>query len=125
MSCCVSEVRNPNRSSITIQNTLRRIIENYFRILGNINHEEIISKFEGRDKQICASLFSWVNDGSHAVHDDVYISPDESVVDRYMAVFQEIFVRTNHLSHYQMVLGHAAGQIASAERKPPSDPMAA
>ncbi|MEL0587517.1 MAG: AAA family ATPase [Candidatus Thiodiazotropha sp. (ex. Lucinoma kazani)] len=31
-----SEVRNPDRSNLTIQNTLRRILENYFKILGGV-----------------------------------------------------------------------------------------
>ena len=60
-----SEVRNENRSNLTIQNTLRRILENYFKILGNMDKDKIIERFDGREKVICASLFSWVNDGSH------------------------------------------------------------
>lgn len=100
-----SEVRNPNRSNLTIQNTLRRILENYFKILGNLDKDEIIAMFDGRDKQICGSLFSWVNDGSHAVHDDLYISADNSVVVRYLDVFKEIFEKTNHMGHYNMMMG--------------------
>jgi wobble nucleotide-excising tRNase len=99
------EVRNPKRSSLTIQNTLRRIIENYFKILGNIDTNRIIAMFEGRDQQICASLFSWLNDGSHNAHDDLYISCDESVVDRYLDVFRHIFEKSNHVEHYRMMMG--------------------
>jgi wobble nucleotide-excising tRNase len=100
-----SEVRNPHRSNMTIQNTLRRILENYFKVLGNIDKDEIIEKFEGRDKQVCGSLFSWVNDGSHAVHDDLYVSADDSLVDRYLGVFERIFEQTNHMGHYRMMMG--------------------
>lgn len=100
-----SEVRNPNRSKLTIQNTLRRILENYFKILGNLDKDDIVAKFEGRDQQICGSLFSWVNDGSHAVHDDLYISSDDSVVNRYLDVFKQIFDKTNHTAHYNMMMG--------------------
>src|SRR5690606_3411522 len=69
-----AQVRAADRANLTIQNTLRRILESYFKLLGNMDRDEIVAMFEGRDKQICASLFSWVNDGSHAVHDDLYIS---------------------------------------------------
>lgn len=102
-----SEVRNANRSKLTIQNTLRRILESYFKLLGNMDREEIVTMFEGREKQICASLFSWVNDGSHAVHDDLYVSADNSVVERYLSVFKKIFEKTGHIGHYEMMIGPA------------------
>jgi len=100
-----AEVRDASRSNLTIQNTLRRILESYFKLLGNMDRDEIIAKFEGRDKQICASLFSWVNDGSHAAHDDLYVSADEGTVDRYLEVFKLIFDKTGHKSHLEMMIG--------------------
>jgi wobble nucleotide-excising tRNase len=100
-----NEVRNPERVNITIQNTLRRILENYFTILGNRNKDDVINKFEGRDKQICASLYAWVNDGSHSAYDDCYVSPNEGQVERYLAVFKRIFEETQHIAHYNMMMG--------------------
>jgi wobble nucleotide-excising tRNase len=111
-----AEVRNPNRSNMTIQNTLRRIIENYFKIFGNVDTDDITGKFEGKDQQVCASLFSWVNDGSHNAHDDLYISADDSVVSRYLDVFRRIFEKTDHRGHYRMMMGFqgAAGPAEDA-----------
>lgn len=108
-----SEVRNENRSNLTIQNTLRRILENYFKILGNMDKDKIIEKFGGREKVICASLFSWVNDGSHSSHDDLYISSDAATVDANLAVFRRIFEETGHTQHYQMMMGTEAMPIAN------------
>lgn len=102
-----AEVRSQGRSNLTIQNTLRRILENYFRILGGVNPEAICDKFEGKDRLICNSLFSWVNDGSHSAHDDLYVSIEASAVDGYLRVFREIFKRTGHLPHYKMMMGDA------------------
>lgn len=99
------EVRNPERSALTIQNTLRRILENYFTILGNRDKDDIIEKFQGKDKQICASLYSWVNDGSHSAHDDCYVSPHDAQVEKYLEVFRRIFEVTNHQAHYDMMMG--------------------
>lgn len=100
-----TDVKNPERPNMTIKNTLRRILENYFKLLGNLDKDEIITMFDGKDKQICGSLFSWVNDGSHAVHDDLYISIDNSMVERYLDVFRKIFEKTLHISHYNMMMG--------------------
>jgi len=102
-----SEVRKPDRSNLTIQNTLRRILENYFKILGGVDPDKICDMFEGKKKMICKSLFSWVNDGSHFAHDDLYVSIDSSVVESYLKVFQDIFIKTDHLSHYKMMMGDA------------------
>ena len=102
-----SEVRNPDRSNLAIQNTLRRILENYFKILGGVDPDEITGMFEGKEKLICKSLFSWVNDGSHYAHDDLYVSIDNSTVENYLNVFRTIFYNTGHLAHYEMMMGDA------------------
>ncbi len=105
-----AEVMNPNQS--TIQNILRRILENYFTLLGNLHRDGIIAKFEGKDQQVCASLFSWVNDGSHSVYDDLYISADDQVATRYLDVFRRVFEKTGHVSHYNMMMGLEGEQPA-------------
>jgi len=100
-----AEVKNPQRSHVTIQNVLRRILEHYFTILGNMDKDAVVAKFEGRDQQICASLFSWINDGSHNFSDDLYVVADEATVGRYLSVFKRIFEETQHGAHYQMMMG--------------------
>ena len=112
------EVREPTRSRMTIQNTLRRIIEYYFKILGNVDKDDIIAKFIGKDKQVCAALFSWVNDGSHNFSDDLYISADEGLIERYLDVFKRIFVNTNHMAHYEMMMGPEAPAHAETDPEP-------
>ena len=98
-----AELRRPDRSNLTIQNTLRRILENYFKILGGVNPETILTKFEGRERFICKSLFSWVNDGSHSAHDDIFVS-DGASVDNYLRIFKDIFYKLNHDAHYRMMM---------------------
>jgi wobble nucleotide-excising tRNase len=102
-----AEVRKAERSNLTIQNSLRRILENYFKILGGIDPDAICGMFNGKDKVICRSLFSWVNDGSHYAHDDLYISIDDSAVDTYLRVFRAIFEKSGHLPHYKMMMADA------------------
>ena len=100
-----AELRKPDPSNLTIQNTMRRILENYFKILGGIDPESICAMFEGKDKQICKSLFSWVNAGSHYALDDLYVSVDAAMVETYRKVFREIFDRSKHIAHYKMMMG--------------------
>jgi wobble nucleotide-excising tRNase len=99
-----AEVKKPDRSNLTIQNTLRRILENYFKILGGIDPDKICAMFEGKEKLICKSLFSWVNEGSHYAHDDLYLSIDGTVVESYLQVFKAIFEKSEHLAHYEMMM---------------------
>jgi wobble nucleotide-excising tRNase len=100
-----AEVRTPTRSNHTIQNTLRRILENYFKIFGGVDSAAICEMFEGKEKLICRSLFSWVHYGSHYVDDDLYVSIDDAVVETYLAVFRAIFDKSNHSAHYRMMMG--------------------
>ncbi len=100
-----AQVRAPSTDSGTVQNVLRRILENYFKILGNIDLDQLCGHFEGKDKQVCKSLISWVHDGSHYAYDDLYISMDSAMLDTYLRVFKEVFERSGHLDHYKMMMG--------------------
>ena len=73
--------------------------------MGNVDPDQICAQFEGKEKLICSSLFSWVNDGSHSAHDDLYVSIDESMVDTYLNVFKSIFEKSGHMAHYDMMMG--------------------
>jgi wobble nucleotide-excising tRNase len=57
------EVRSEQRNNATTQNTLRRILENYFKLLGGIPLDELYKNFDGDDRVKCKDLCSWVNDG--------------------------------------------------------------
>jgi len=102
-----SEVRKTERSNLTIQNTLRRILENYFKFFGGVDPKDVCSKFTGKDKIICNSLLSWVNDGSHYAHDDLYMSIDHTTVDANLNVFRAIFEKSGHGAHYKMMMRDA------------------
>ena len=100
------EIKNRENSSLTIQNTMRRIIENYFKILGKYGDDQLIKKFTNQQEQeICRSLICWINDGSHSVPDDLYIELQENTIDKYLKVFKNIFIHTNHEEHYKMMMG--------------------
>ena len=100
------ELKNrANNSGMTIQNTMRRIIENYFRMLGKYGDDEIIKKFTNREEQeICRSLICWINDGSHSIPDDLFIEHQSETIERYFVVFEKIFEHMNHKEHFNMMM---------------------
>ena len=99
------DIKSENISSVSLQNTLRRILENYFTVWGGMSKDEICALFDGRDKLTCQSLFSWVNDGSHSIHDDLYINHGEQTNEAYLRVFRAIFEKSGHIGHYNMMTG--------------------
>lgn len=99
-----AELRRPDLQSLTIQNTLRRILENYFKILGGVDLNSLCENFEGEEAVHCKSLISWVNDGSHFAHDDLYVAVEETMVANYLKVFFKIFKKTKHMPHYEMMM---------------------
>lgn len=94
-----------NQNSITTPNIMRRILENYFKFFGNIDINEIIEEFPDKDKVVCDSLLSWVNDGSHHINDDLYVDINPELNEKYFDVFKRIFVISNHESHFNMMMG--------------------
>lgn len=95
-----------NCSGITIQNTMRRILENYFKILGKFSDQDIVSKFEtAQEQQVCQSLLHWINDGSHCLPDDLYIQAQDDAIELYLDVFRNVFNYSKHIAHYNMMMG--------------------
>lgn len=97
---------NDIKTTLSIQNIMRRIIENYFKLLGKYGDDELIQKFYTKEvKEICSSLISWINDGSHSINDDLYVELQYRTIDNYKNVFKEIFIKTNQEGHYNMMMG--------------------
>jgi wobble nucleotide-excising tRNase len=102
------ELKNHDHNdSVTIQNTMRRIIENYFKILGGYHYDELIESFKDshEEQEICRSMVSWINDGSHTIPDDLFIQSHDDLKEKHAEVFQKIFVNTHHHGHYKMMMG--------------------
>ena len=99
---------NTNASLITTQNIMRRILENYFSILGKTKDDTIVDSFSTiEEKMICRSLLSWINDGSHTIPDDLYIDSYTDSTDRYKQIFKEVFFKMGHEAHYKMMMGES------------------
>lgn len=96
---------NTNSSLITTQNIMRRIIENYFGMLGKKKDDTIIDSFKTTEERIiCKALLYWINDGSHTIADDLYIDSYSDSLEKYKTVFRQIFENTNNIAHYNMMM---------------------
>lgn len=111
-----SEVKNPNPSLLTIQNVMRRILENYFKFFGGIEPRDVCSRLGGKDQMVCNTLLSWVNDGSHYAQDDIYVSLNQGAVQGYLKVFHLIFNLSGHEAHYKMMMGDAYVELEDLVR---------
>ncbi|NEN84693.1 AAA family ATPase [Paenibacillus elgii] len=99
------ELRNSNNHNfVSIQNIMRRILENYFKFFGDTDIDDLESEFENEEKMICRSLLSWINDGSHSISEDLYVESNLDLVARYLGVFKSIFEKKNHIAHYKMMM---------------------
>lgn len=97
----LDDLESINKANIF--NTLRRILEYYFNILGGLDYEDAISKFEGEEQIIFKSLVSWINDGSHFINDDLVVYVEPETIEKYLKVFESIFIKMGHESHYKMM----------------------
>lgn len=96
---------NENLTRITVQNTMRRIIENYFGMLGKGKDDSLINCFvEPEEQMIARSLIAWINDGSHSIPDDLYIDSYTDAVPKYKEVFRKMFYKSGHEEHYKMMM---------------------
>ncbi|MCS4275279.1 wobble nucleotide-excising tRNase [Mycetocola sp. BIGb0189] len=92
-------------SNIGLENILRRILETYFRVMGGgIWDKEFETVMSAEEVYVFRSLFSWINEGSHAILEDVFYSPSEITQDTYLKAFRRVFEATSHLAHYDMML---------------------
>lgn len=100
-----AELKKSPVPALTLQNTMRRILENYFKILGGIDTNHLVGQFEGFEKIQCQSLISWVNDGSHYAPDELYVAIGDNMAANYTKIFFKIFKVTQHDAHYKMMMG--------------------
>lgn len=106
-----NEVREADPANPGLGNTMRRILEYYFKVIGDTKLYDLHKEFEGADKLLCHSLLSWANAGSHHILEPDLHVPSDKEVQGYLEVFKQIFVKHGHEGHYRMMmkLGPSAG----------------
>ena len=91
---------------IALLNIMRRILEYYFKTLGNYDNKKIYDNMENEERFICHSLLIIENSQSHSFIDDIINStPDEQTLRKYLSVFRKIFQVSGNRNHYNMMMG--------------------
>lgn len=98
-------------NTLTLANTMRRIVEHYFKLLGGMDLNKFHLRFPDGDRQIFKSLISWANAGSHSAFDDYSATPNLYNAERYLAVFKKLFEETGHIAHYNMMMKNITEDI--------------
>lgn len=88
-----------NEKSISIRNTMRRILETYFGFIGGQNLNTVISALPTECQSLGRSLLLWSHSGSHTLTDDLECSDCGSYAGSYLPVFCAIFEASNQLGH--------------------------
>lgn len=96
-----------NKSSVMIQNAMRRILEYYFTVFGQFsNIKKLPDQFDTIEKKIiCKSLISWIHGGSHDIADELHVSDHDETVQHYKDVFRALFDANGQLGHYNQMMG--------------------
>lgn len=96
---------NPTSYNVaTLANTMRRIIEHYFKFLGGMDLNKFHLEFPEGERQIFKSLISWANSGSHSEFDDFSATPNIYDAEKHLKVFRDLFDKTGHIAHYDMMM---------------------
>lgn len=102
--------KNPLQSNtVTLANTMRRIIEYYFHFLGKLNLNSLHLDFPDDERPVVKSLISWVHAGSHSAFDDYSVTPNLYDSQVFLKVFREVFEKKGHLPHYDMMMSNKKG----------------
>lgn len=96
--------KNPASQSASLQNSMRRIIENYFGIMGGIDNEKIYANIEPSEQWACKSLLSWINDGSHTAPWEIDYAAISFDANNFLSAFKKIFEATNQIEHHNMMM---------------------
>lgn len=103
-----NKLRDKDFNDDSIQNTMRRILEQFLKMIdygGPNNHNtELIKIFDDVDKPIVKSLLSYINDGSHTIMDDLYVSRDAIANENALRIFKQIFIKLGFKNHYNRMM---------------------
>lgn len=91
-------------ASHSLQNSMRRILENYFRLTGGMSTDFTAGMNKG-EALAANSLLSWMNDGSHNLPWQIDYSFDGTDAKTLVGVFRKIFEAANQVQHFEMMMG--------------------
>ncbi len=84
---------------LTAQNVARRIVETFFKLMGGINIDQLVSGMASPDREVARSFLSWANAGSHSAFDDETFINTGVTTEKYRRVLESLFESTGYSDH--------------------------
>lgn len=94
---------------VGIFNIVRRIIEGYFKQIGNVRDFDWPSGVTPTERRILDQFHIWANSGSHTTTDDIDITIDISNLKRFLTLFKQYFDLQGHAAHFDMMIASSEG----------------
>lgn len=94
---------------VGIFNIVRRIIEGYFKQIGNVRDFDWPSGVTPTERRVLDQFHIWANSGSHTTTDDIDITIDISNLRRFLTLFKQYFDLQGHSAHFDMMVASSEG----------------
>lgn len=94
---------------VGVCNVVRRIIEWYFKTVGDLKDYRRPSDLGVAEERVVATFHVWANAGSHTISDDVDQTIGVSETKRFLTLFQMYFDMQGHGAHFDMMIEASGG----------------
>ncbi|MCR9037416.1 AAA family ATPase [Tractidigestivibacter montrealensis] len=98
---------------LTAQNVARRIVETFFKLMGGIDIDQLVSGMSSPDREVARSFLSWANAGSHSAFDDETFINTGATTESYRHVLESLFESTGYADHCHHMIQLAQQSQAS------------
>ena len=102
---------------VGVCNVVRRIVEWYFRTVGDVKDYRRPSGLVSVEEKIIATFHVWANAGSHTITDDVDQTIGISETRRFLTLFKMYFDMQGHGAHFDMMIEASGGADLLSEGK--------
>lgn len=95
---------------VGVSNIVRRIIEGYFKTVGNVKDYQRPRDLSPVDERMIAMFHIWASSGSHTIADDIDQTIDVGGTKRFLKLFRRYFDIEGHSAHFDMMLTASGGE---------------
>ncbi|GHD04382.1 AAA family ATPase [Zhihengliuella salsuginis] len=108
----VEAARSDDESDLVrvgVFNIVRRILEGYFKTIGNIRDFERPNNLSATEARVVSQFHVWANSGSHTISDDIDQTIDVGRTKDFLKLFKYYFDVQNHGPHFDMMVAASEG----------------
>ncbi|MBH0024639.1 AAA family ATPase [Salinibacterium sp. SWN248] len=110
--CVVEAAQNEDESDLVrvgVFNIVRRILEGYFKTIGNISDFDRPDGISPTEARMVAQFHMWANSGSHTITDDIDQTIDVGRTRDFLVLFMRYFEWQGHGAHFEMMIAASDG----------------